>query len=85
MRFLDNVVDATEYFFEENARAQLSTRRTGLGTMGLADALIKLHVPYGSDESAAGDRADLPHHPRRRLRGLGRPAAEKGPFPQVRP
>ncbi|HET7769582.1 MAG TPA: adenosylcobalamin-dependent ribonucleoside-diphosphate reductase, partial [Chloroflexota bacterium] len=51
MRFLDNVVDSTEYFFDENAQAQLGTRRTGLGTMGLADALIQLHVPYGSDES----------------------------------
>ncbi|MGH2370467.1 MAG: adenosylcobalamin-dependent ribonucleoside-diphosphate reductase, partial [Chloroflexota bacterium] len=51
MRFLDNVVDATEYFYPENEAAQLSTRRTGLGTMGLADALIKLHIPYGSDES----------------------------------
>lgn len=51
MRFLDNVVDATEYFFDENAAAQLGTRRTGLGTMGLADALIKMQVPYGSDES----------------------------------
>jgi ribonucleoside-diphosphate reductase alpha chain len=51
MRFLDNVVDATEYFYEENSRAQLSTRRTGLGTMGLADALIRLHIPYGSDAS----------------------------------
>jgi len=51
MRFLDNVVDSTEYFFDENAAAQLGTRRTGLGTMGLADALIKLHVPYGSDQS----------------------------------
>lgn len=51
MRFLDNVVDATEYFFPENAEAQLGTRRTGLGTMGLADALIKMHVPYGSEES----------------------------------
>jgi len=26
MRFLDDVVDSTEYFFEENAKAQLSTR-----------------------------------------------------------
>jgi ribonucleoside-diphosphate reductase alpha chain len=51
MRFLDNVVDATEYFYPENEQAQLSTRRTGLGTMGLADALIRLHIPYGSDES----------------------------------
>lgn len=51
MRFLDNVVDSTEYFIEENAEAQLGTRRTGLGTMGLADALIKMKVAYGSDES----------------------------------
>lgn len=51
MRFLDNVVDANEYFIPENREAQMSTRRTGLGTMGLADALIKLEVAYGSDES----------------------------------
>ena len=51
MRFLDNVVDANLYFLEENAKAQLGTRRTGLGTMGLADALIKLGVPYGSPEA----------------------------------
>src|SRR5690348_10532912 len=51
MRFLDNVVDANEYFIKENREAQLSTRRTGLGTMGLADALIKMQIPYGSEES----------------------------------
>ncbi len=51
MRFLDNVVDANEYFIEENKEAQLGTRRTGLGTMGLADALIKMGVAYGSQES----------------------------------
>ncbi len=51
MRFLDNVVDANEYFIEENRVAQLGTRRTGLGTMGLADALIKMQIAYGSEES----------------------------------
>ncbi|MBA2392040.1 MAG: hypothetical protein H0V70_04765, partial [Ktedonobacteraceae bacterium] len=51
MRFLDNVVDANEYFIKENQDAQLGTRRTGLGTMGLADALIKMQIAYGSDES----------------------------------
>src|SRR5438132_7383146 len=51
MRFLDNVVDANEYFIEENRVAQLGTRRTGLGTMGLADALIKMKIAYGSEES----------------------------------
>src|SRR5579871_1873321 len=51
MRFLDNVVDANEYFIEENRVAQMGTRRTGLGTMGLADALIKMKIAYGSAES----------------------------------
>lgn len=51
MRFLDNVVDANYYFFKENQVTQLGTRRTGLGTMGLGDALIKMQVRYGSDES----------------------------------
>jgi ribonucleoside-diphosphate reductase alpha chain len=51
MRFLDNVIDANEYFIEENRQAQLGTRRTGLGTMGLADALIKMKVAYGNEES----------------------------------
>ena len=51
MRFLDNVIDANEYFIEENKQAQLGTRRTGLGTMGLADALIKMEIAYGSEAS----------------------------------
>lgn len=51
MRFLDNVIDTTEYFFPENEKAQKFIRRTGLGTMGLADALIKMKVRYGSPES----------------------------------
>ncbi|TAK20217.1 MAG: adenosylcobalamin-dependent ribonucleoside-diphosphate reductase [Chloroflexota bacterium] len=53
MRFLDNVVNANLYFIKENEVAQMGTRRTGLGTMGLGDALIKLGVRYGSDESLA--------------------------------
>lgn len=48
-RFLDNVVDANYYFYEENEKAQKSIRRTGLGTMGLGDALIKMKLRYGVD------------------------------------
>ncbi|OIO48717.1 MAG: ribonucleoside-diphosphate reductase, adenosylcobalamin-dependent [Parcubacteria group bacterium CG_4_9_14_0_2_um_filter_41_8] len=52
-RLMDNVIDATPYAFEENRTAQLNVRRVGLGTMGLADFLIKLKVRYGSDEAIA--------------------------------
>ena len=51
VRFLDNVIDDTPYFFEENRQRQQSERRIGLGTMGLADMLIKLELGYGSDDS----------------------------------
>lgn len=50
-RFLDNVVDANYYFYEDNKKAQMNIRRTGLGTLGLGDALIKMGIRYGSDES----------------------------------
>ena len=53
VRFLDDVVDANAYFLKENRQAQLGTRRTGLGTMGLADALLQLRLRYESDESLA--------------------------------
>ncbi|HEX7041837.1 MAG TPA: adenosylcobalamin-dependent ribonucleoside-diphosphate reductase [Patescibacteria group bacterium] len=51
MRFLDNVIDKTYYFFKENEEVAKDIRRTGLGIMGLGDTLIKMHLPYGSEES----------------------------------
>jgi len=50
VRFLDNVIDATPYFFEENRQQQMNERRVGLGIMGLADMLIRLGIRYGSEE-----------------------------------
>ncbi len=52
-RFLDNVIDSTPYFFDENKQQQLSERRVGLNNMGLAELMVKLEIRYGSDESVA--------------------------------
>ncbi len=51
MRLLDNVIDQTYYFFKENEKCSKEIRRTGLGIMGLGDALIKMKLRYGSEES----------------------------------
>ena len=51
MRFMDNVIDETYYFYEENRECAKDIRRTGLGIMGLGDALIKMQLKYGTDES----------------------------------
>ncbi len=50
-RFLDNVIDTTPYFFDENANQQLSERRVGLNNMGLAELMIRMGIRYGTDES----------------------------------
>lgn len=51
VRFQDNVIDATPYFFEENHKQQMNERRVGMGTIGLAEMLIKLGLRYGSEET----------------------------------
>ncbi|HZE86784.1 MAG TPA: LAGLIDADG family homing endonuclease, partial [Methylomirabilota bacterium] len=51
MRFLDNVIDDTHYFFKENEKVAKDIRRTGLGIMGIADTFIKMKIRYGSEES----------------------------------
>lgn len=50
VRFQDNVIDATPYFFKENKEQQLSERRVGMGTIGLAEMLIYRGLRYGSPE-----------------------------------
>lgn len=53
VRFLDNVIDATPYFFPQNQSQQQDERRVGMGTIGLAEMLIRLGIRYGSDECVA--------------------------------
>jgi ribonucleoside-diphosphate reductase alpha chain len=50
-RFLDSVIDKSFYWDERSREQQKKLRRVGLGTMGLADALLKMKLRYGSDEA----------------------------------
>lgn len=50
VRMMDNVIDATPYFLEENKRQALGERRLGMGVMGLHDLLIYCEKEYGSAE-----------------------------------
>jgi ribonucleotide reductase alpha subunit len=52
VRFLDDVIDVTPYFFDDQMKAQLEERRIGLGVMGLAEYLIRLGLRYGSQDAA---------------------------------
>lgn len=49
VRMMDNVIDATPYFLEENTKQALGERRLGMGVMGLHDLLIYCEAEYGSE------------------------------------
>lgn len=50
-RLEDNVVTMSEYPIPEITEMVAKTRKIGIGVMGFADLLIKLDVPYDSDEA----------------------------------
>jgi ribonucleoside-diphosphate reductase alpha chain len=81
-RFLDNVIDSTPYFFDDNRVQQLGERRVGLNNMGLAELLIRLGVRYGSEESVALIDRLYSFIARASYETSVELAQEKGAFPQ---
>lgn len=81
VRFLDNVIDITPYFFEDNERQQKMERRVGMGTMGLGEMLIHLGIRYGSPEAVQFVDKLYGFIAREAYLGSVELAKEKGPFP----
>jgi ribonucleoside-diphosphate reductase alpha chain len=53
IRFLDDVIDVSNYPLAQQKQEAINKRRLGLGVTGLADALLMCGLRYGSAEAAA--------------------------------
>jgi ribonucleoside-diphosphate reductase alpha chain len=51
VRFLDDVVETSQYPYPEIAQVTRGNRKIGLGVMGFADLLVDLGVPYDAPEA----------------------------------
>ncbi len=51
IRMLDNVVDINYYSVDKAKRSNLRHRPVGLGVMGFQDMLVRMRVPYASEEA----------------------------------
>ena len=81
VRMMDNVVTASRFPLEAQAREAQAKRRIGLGVTGLADALLMLGQRYGSAEAAETCEAWMHAIARSAYLASVDLAREKGAFP----
>ncbi|TKZ22204.1 adenosylcobalamin-dependent ribonucleoside-diphosphate reductase [Shimia litoralis] len=81
VRMMDNVVDASNFPLEAQAREAQAKRRIGLGVTGLADALLMVGQKYGTEEAARQTEHWLKAIARAAYLASVDLAKEKGAFP----
>jgi len=81
VRFLDNVIDISNYPLEPQRREAMAKRRIGLGVTGLGDALIFCGLKYGSPEARALAASWMKAIQNAAYMASAELGAEKGAFP----
>ncbi len=81
VRFLDNVIDINQFPLYEIAERTRDTRKVGLGVMGFADILMRMGVPYDSEEAIKAAHDVMRFVNEEALKASAVLATERGAFP----
>lgn len=80
--FLDNVIDANRYPLPEITELAQRIRRVGLGVMGWADMLVRLGIPYSSQEGVEMGRRVMAFLNEEARKASEKLAENRGVFPE---